>query len=62
MCRRRLTRRADAAVPSALRALLLARVIRTKQTVHVADMAATQDYAERHPAMVALSNSAAFGP
>jgi signal transduction histidine kinase len=27
-------------------------VIRTKQTVHVADMAATQDYAERHPAMV----------
>ena len=27
-------------------------VIRTKQTVHVADMAATQDYAERHPAVV----------
>ena len=27
-------------------------VIRTKQTVHVADMVATQDYAERHPAMV----------
>jgi len=27
-------------------------VIRTKQTVHVADMAATQDYSERHPAMV----------
>ncbi|MEA3072902.1 MAG: hypothetical protein QOD29_4348 [Alphaproteobacteria bacterium] len=27
-------------------------VIRTKQTVHIADMAATKDYAERHPAMV----------
>ena len=51
MCRRR-SKRCAGAVCSILPGYPIGDVIRTKQTAHAADLAATERYLERHPATV----------
>ena len=61
-CRRHLPKHANAvrSIPAGVPALR--GVITTKETAQVADLAATQGYADRSPAVVTRSSSAACGP